>query len=121
LQWPTIAGLIAFFGLVWALWKPIARILKSWWEAMEAKHRADKSKLELLRVQKENQEAEIEERMHLLIGKAQEGSPAAVTIPESVFAREMPDIAPADIKRVLRRWKKESSLASSQRFRGRFS
>jgi predicted transcriptional regulator len=64
-----------------------------------------------------NREEEIEERMQSLMEKAQEGQPGTVTLPESVFFREVPDANPEEIKRILRRWREKARLRPN---RGRF-
>jgi hypothetical protein len=114
MHWITIGGLAAVLGLVF-------KILKSRWELREAKHKADKAKLDLSRVRQENRDAQVEDQMQALMEEAQEGSPAVVTLPATVFARKLPDVSSTEIKRVLRKWQMNARAIPRRRFGSRFS
>jgi hypothetical protein len=97
----------------------VSKILKSWWELTEAKHKAEKAGLDLARMKRENRDARVEDQMQALMEEVQDGSPVAVTLPATMFARKLPDLSSEEIKRVLRKW--DATTIPSSRFHGRFS
>jgi hypothetical protein len=110
MHWPTVAGIIAFLGILWALWEPLAKILKSWWETIEAKERARKARAEADLAVREQSLQTLESRMHELDEQVrrEKGSLVRIVDPQ-VYVDELKQ--PLElVKEVLRRKALESRV-----------
>src|SRR5713226_7785651 len=102
MHWPTIAGIIALLGILWALWEPIAKILKSGWEAMEAKEKARKAKTEADLVVLEQGVQALESRMYELDQRVMREKGFSVRIVDpQMYADELKEALEL-VKKVLR-------------------